>query len=132
MWRSGGQKEAEQFTRKHKMIVMIDNTVVRAPMALINIDTPSLSGEVDAMWLEDAIYEFIIGNVPGARQVDDPDAAWKLGVSVASVETRAEAERTKVLSPLKVLGHPEEAVTPERVTIMQADNSSLERFRDIK
>ena len=79
---------AEQFTGKHKLMVMTDNTVVRAPVALINIDTPYLSGEVEAMCLKDAIYDLI--NVPGARQVDDPDSTWEPGMSPAMVETRAE------------------------------------------
>ena len=39
----------------------------------------------------------IIGNVPRAGKVDDPDPTWKPGVSVASVETRAEAKGSKVL-----------------------------------
>ena len=34
--------KAEQFTRKHKRMVMIDNTVMRDHVALINIDTPIL------------------------------------------------------------------------------------------
>ena len=58
---------AEQLTGKHKLMVMIDNTVVRALVALINIDTTYLSGEVEAICLQDAIYDLIIGNVPGAR-----------------------------------------------------------------
>ena len=66
--------------------------MVRAPVALINIDTPYLSGEVEAMCLRDAIYDLIIGNVPGARRVDDPDPTWELGGSATFIDTRAEAE----------------------------------------
>ena len=81
---------AEQFTGKHKLMVMINNTVVRAPVAVINIDTPYLSGEVEVMCLEDAIYDLIRGNVPGARLVNDQDPTWKPGGAAASVGTRAE------------------------------------------
>ena len=63
------------------------------------------------MCLEDANYDLIIGNVLEARRVDDPDPTWKPGVSAASVETTVEVKIRKVLSLMKVPGHPEEAVT---------------------
>lgn len=53
--------------------MLVDNSVKRAPLAKITIDTPILTGEVDALYLQDAIYDLIISNVLGARAPDDPN-----------------------------------------------------------
>ena len=47
------------------------------PSLKIGIDTPYLKGQVEAQSLPDAVYDLIIGNVPGARATDDPDPSWQ-------------------------------------------------------
>ena len=61
----------EQYTGDFNCMLLIDNTVRKVPIARITVDTPYLSGEVDVQCLPDAIYDLIIGNVPGARSADD-------------------------------------------------------------
>ena len=63
----------EQYTGDFSCMLLIDNTVKKVPIARITVYTPYLSGEVDAQYLPDAIYDLIIGNVPGARSADEPD-----------------------------------------------------------
>lgn len=57
-------------------MVLVDISVKRSPWAKITIDTPSLTGEVEALFLQDAIYDLIIGNVLGAQSPDDPNPGW--------------------------------------------------------
>ena len=46
---------------------------MKVPIAKIDVDTPYLKGQVEAQCLPDAVYDLIIGNVPGARAADDLD-----------------------------------------------------------
>ena len=63
----------DQFTGDFNVMLLIDNTARKVPIARITVDTPYLKGQVEAQCLPDAIYDLIIGNVPGARPADEPD-----------------------------------------------------------
>ena len=54
------------------LIVRIDNTVLLAEKARIHVKTPYLSGDVEALCVSEAICDLVVGNVPGARNPDDP------------------------------------------------------------
>src|SRR5678815_5283866 len=69
------QKEvcvAKPKTRKRKQILLIDNTIRDAPVVDIDVDTPYYTGRTEAIALDDAIYDLIIGNIPGARSAEGP------------------------------------------------------------
>ncbi|XP_077862390.1 uncharacterized protein LOC144344191 [Saccoglossus kowalevskii] len=80
-----------QYTRKMGHILMVDRTVRRVPVTMVKIDTPYLRGTVEALCVQDPIYELIVGNVPGARSPDDPDPVWNAG---GAVTTRAQAKKS--------------------------------------
>ena len=63
----------DRFTGDFNVMLLIDNTVRKVPIAKIDIGIPYLKGQVEAQCLPDAVYDLIIGNVPGARAADDPD-----------------------------------------------------------
>ena len=84
----------DQYTEEHGFIQLVDNTVRRVPIARVEIDTPYLSGTVEALCLRTPISDVIIGNVPGARRAEDPDANNHL----AGVVTRAQARLGEKLS----------------------------------
>ena len=44
-----------------------------AEKARIHVETPYLSGDVEALCIPEAICDLVVGNVPGARNPDDPD-----------------------------------------------------------
>ena len=67
----------DQYTGDYSYMMLIDCSVQKAPMVKIHVDTPYLTGEVEALCLPNAIQDLIIGNVPGARGPDDPDPEWK-------------------------------------------------------
>ena len=46
----------DQFTGGLEYILRIDNTVVEARIANIEIDTPFLKGQVEALCLKDSLY----------------------------------------------------------------------------
>ena len=51
-------------------------------MAHFEIDTPYLSGTVETLCLNIPICNVIIGNFPGARRAEDPDANHHLAGAV--------------------------------------------------
>ena len=90
----------EQFTDGH------------FPLALVYVDTPYYTGQVEALCMENPVYDLIIGNIDGARGPSEPDAHWSPskpvdGSSVhnvsGAVETRAAAKkRNQPTKPLHV------------------------------
>ena len=90
--------EDSQLTGKCCLIVRIDNTVLLAEKARIRVKTPYMSGHVEAFCIPEAICDFVVGNVPGARNTDDPD----MSVMVNAVTTRAQARQEAVQNPLRV------------------------------
>ncbi len=59
------------------MAVLIDGTVRRFPKTAIHVNTPYYTGDVEAMCMEQPIYDLIIGNLQDARSPQYPDPEWK-------------------------------------------------------
>ena len=79
----------EQFTGEKTTCVLIDGTVRRAPVAMIDLTTPYFSGSVRALCMREPLYDVVIGNIPGAtnsRQVLDDWMAENKGSRVETVE----------------------------------------------
>ena len=89
----------DQFTGDFNVMLLIDNTARKVPIARITVDTPYLKGQVEAQCLPDAIYDLIIGNVPGARPADEPDPTWQ---EACAVTTRSQAKKDGEVTPLKL------------------------------
>ena len=67
---------SKQYIGKNKLCLMIDGTARNVPLARVNIDCPFFRGEAEVMVIPLPIYDLIIGNVPGAREPNDPDKTW--------------------------------------------------------
>ena len=118
----------DQFTGDFNVMVLIDNTARKVPIAKIDIDTPYLKGQVEAQCLPDAVYDLIVGNVPGTRAADDPDPSWQGRVQEACT-TRSQAKKTGKRIPLKVPGNKESPVVDrEKLKQMQRDDESLQKY----
>ena len=120
----------DQFTGDFNVMLLIDNTARKVPIAKIDIDTPYLKGQVEAQCLPDAVYDLIIGNVPGARAADDPDPSWQdLVQEACAVTTRSQAKKAGERITLKVPGTKE---SPEidgvKLKQMQCDDESLQKY----
>ena len=69
-----------QLTGDFNVMLLIDNTARKVPIARIYVDTPYLKGHVEAQCLSDPIYHLIIGNVPDARNAQNPDPQLARGL----------------------------------------------------
>ena len=56
-------------------MLMIDSTVLYIPTAICNIDTPFLSGRIEALCVVNPVCDLIVGNVDGVHEPtnDNPD-----------------------------------------------------------
>ena len=115
-----------QLTGKTRAVIQMLGTSARLPVAKIDIDTPYLKGEVEALCAEDSLYDLIIGNVEGAREPRDPNPEWEEG---GAMETRAQKKKTMGNRPLKVKDCQDEDITPEEYLKRQQEDRSLDRLR---
>ena len=120
----------DQYTDKCAYMRLIDNSMRRVPVVKITVNTPYFTGEVEAQCLPDAIYDLIIGNVPGARRPEDPDPDWH---EACAVMTRAQAKKQGKFTPLKVLdGTKSATIDKDQLVKMQQEDRTLDRFLDLK
>ena len=76
----------DQYIGEYNHMVLIDGTVRKVPVARIYVDTPYLTGIVEAQCLPHAINDLVIGNVPGARAADDPSHSEENDTNKGSAE----------------------------------------------
>ena len=76
-----------QYTGKDGYMLLVDNSLRKAPIAKIFVNTPFYTGEIEALCLSDAIYDLIIGNIPGARAPSNPDPEWNCATSCSATTT---------------------------------------------
>ena len=120
----------DQYTGKFCCMLLVDNTARTVPVAKIHIDTPFLTGEVEAQCLPDAIYDLVVGNVPGARAPDDPDPNWQESCAVV---TRAMTKENKQCKPLKVpVNDNFIEVDKTKLVDMQRNDKSLDKYWSFK
>ena len=48
-------------------MLMADRTVRKVPHARIEINTPYYMGNIEAVYLTDALYDLLIGNIEGTE-----------------------------------------------------------------
>src|SRR5678816_4396482 len=58
-------------------IRLLDGTVIEAPLASIDVDTPYYVGRTTAAVLPEVVYDLVIGNVKGALPLSQPNLAWE-------------------------------------------------------
>ena len=118
----------DQFTGDFNVMLLIDNTARKVPIARITVDTPYLKGQVEAQCLSDAIYDLIIGNVPGARPADEPDPTWQ---EACAVTMRSQAKKDGEVTPLKVPSYQETPIVDkQKLKQMQSEDESLQKYWD--
>ena len=92
----------EELTGEEGIMVLVENTVRKAPFALITVDTPHYSGKIRVLWLPDAVYDLVIGNVSGALPSGKPDLNWQLGGMVAVTRNGTKGLRNGTDAPWKM------------------------------
>ena len=114
------------YTGRSQTMVMVDYSSRVVPEVKVNIDTPYYKEEVLALCVENPLVGLIIGNIPGARERNNPDINW---VPALAVQTRAQARREGVTSRLKTPNIIDRTITPAQVSNAQKDNVSLTTTR---
>ncbi|XP_075542831.1 uncharacterized protein LOC142576550 [Dermacentor variabilis] len=80
----------EELTGQTSTLTLADCTVGYLPEARILVSTPYYTGKVVAKCVEQPIYDLIVGNITGARSVEDPDPEW----SMLDVEEKRKEEKS--------------------------------------
>ena len=136
-----------QLTGEYKTCVLIDGTIRRVPVAIIDVNTPYFVGEITALCMNNPVYDLILGNIPGVRDPSQPDTSWKkpdvhceqhgeLELDtpdlVNAVETRAQkVAKEKTLRELKVPKAMSEIVTVEKLIQAQEGDTTLDKLREM-
>ena len=114
------------YTGRSQTMVMVDYSSRVVPEVKVSIDTPYYKGEVLALCVEKPLVGLIIGNIPGARERNNPDINW---VPALAVQTRAQAKREGVTSKLKTPSIIDITINPEQVSNAQKEDVSLTTTR---
>ena len=114
------------YTGRSQTMVMVDYSSRVVPEVKVSIDTPYYKGEVLALCVEKPLVGLIIGNIPGAREQNNPDINW---VPALAVQTRAHAKREGVTSKLKTPSIIDININPEQVSKAQKEDVSLTTTR---
>ena len=114
------------YTGRSQTMVMVDYSSRAIPEVKVNIDTPYYKGEVLALCVEKPLVGLIIGNIPGARERNNPDIKW---VPALAVQTRAQAKREGVTRKLKTPSIIDITINPEQVSNAQKEDVSLTTTR---
>lgn len=135
-----------QLTGEYKMCVLIDGTIRKVPVAIIEVNSPYYVGKIDALCMINPVYDLIMGNIPGVRDPSQPDTSWKrpevqcsqqgeLPVNISdlanAVETRAQkVAKEKPIRELKVPKAMSEIVTVEKLIQAQGSDITLNKLRE--
>ena len=117
------------MTGEISLMMMVDRTIKRAPIAWINADTLYYAEVVEALCRLDPLFDLIIGNVPGMRKPDDPNPKcvrqlqWLPGSKTG--EQRFEATNVQDVA-CKM------AILRKDLMRWQEDHPSLRKFQDMK
>ena len=85
----------DQLTRRQTYCALIDGTVKRFPVAMIQVDTPYYTGCIEAMCMENPIQDLVIGNLPGATVARN--ANWPGGATCLRWRRNRTRKRNRTL-----------------------------------
>ncbi|XP_022095014.1 uncharacterized protein LOC110981615 [Acanthaster planci] len=134
--------EEDKLTGRIQPCILLDGTVRRVPVASIDVDTPFFVGKVEALCMDNPLYDLIIGNVSGAREPHRPDEsrhplATQSVTEVpvlprteekpgGAVETRGmKAKKEKSFKPLLVAESDEKSVSRDEILLAQQEDPTL-------
>ena len=133
--------QEEEYTGKEVTCILADGTKRIFPVARINVHSPFFDGKVEALSMDNPVYDLVIGNIEGARSADNPNLNWKKDskcqssiedevsqLSVSAVETRGQKQRRENKITLKV-PKPINDISPEQIKHYQLSDESLSDIR---
>ena len=128
VWRELVKKD--DFTSSMGYVMAIDRTLKEAPIAEIKVDTLYYSGVTQAICLQDPLFDMVIGNIPGARNPDDPVS----GVEIcAAAVTRAQARKDIIVKPLVTKDvTAQTSITKNELAQLQQEDTTLKKYADLE
>ena len=120
----------DYFTGSMGYVMAIDRILKEAPIAEIKVDTPYYTRVTQAICLRNPLLDLIIGNIPGARNPDDPVP----GVETCAVAvTRAQARKDATIKPLAAKDvTAQNSVTKNELAKLKQEDITLEKYVDLK
>ena len=137
----------DSFTGETRTCVMINGDTFTAPVVNIMVDTPYFIGRLNALSVEKPVYDIVVGNIPGARDANDPDVNWRLDVDtsddihvvrteeitastdVSCVVTTRANKVEKRMKPLHVVKSREVEIDSKELQRLQENDPTLSKIR---
>ena len=109
--------------------MMIERTTLQLPEAKVSLDTPYFKGDTLALCMENPLFDVIIGNIPGVRDVHDPNINW---VPVLAVQSRSEAKQPEQTeTTLKTPNIIDRDISPQQIKEAQVNNLLRQEFEKL-
>ena len=116
----------EDFTNSMSYVMAIDQTLKEAPIAEIKVNTPYYTGVTQAICLRDPLFDLVIGNIPGARNPDDPVPGME---TCAAAVTKAQARKDVTIKPLVAKDvTAQTSVTKDDLAKLQQEDTTVEKI----
>ena len=130
----------DKLTGRSVCCMLIDGTVRKTPVAMVEIDTPYFQGQVEAVCMKQPMYDVIVGNIPGVLDKLELSVAFpesqdtvpkRLEDSeeselVQAVTTRSQsAKETKPSRPLKVASELIDNISRDELSKLQKEDQTL-------
>lgn len=77
----------KQYTGKYKLCLLADRTVRRVPVARVSVVSPFYVGVVDALVMNTPLFDVIIGNIEGARDLVGKHHDTRASVRTTTAQT---------------------------------------------
>ena len=87
----------DDLTGSMGYVMAIDRTLKEAPIAEMKADTPYYTRVTQAICLRDPLFDLVIGNIPRARNPDNPIPGVE---TCATAVTRAQARKDITVKPI--------------------------------
>ena len=100
----------DQLLGKAFDVTLINETIQRYPLALIDIDCQFFSGQTEALCMDNTLYDVVIGNIDGSKLPD-------MSHFCAAVETRSQAKQCEKYRKLKV---PDQIINEDKEALKKA------------
>ena len=122
-----------KLTGRVVVCVMIDGTARRYPTAVVEIESPFISGTVEAVCMDRPLYDLIIGNVPGAQETVqvEPVSVREVRentVEVQAVVTRAQAKKEHKVKSLNVAESIDCGLSTDEIVELQQKDDTLKHW----
>ena len=101
----------DQLLRRQSDVTLINETTQRFPLALIVIDRPFFSEQTEALFMNDTLYDLVIGNIDGSKL---PDVSH----FCAAIETRSQAKQSK--KKYRELKVPDQIINEDKEALKKA------------